>query len=288
MTAAGRHNTVMTGTLIDAYLNRIGARAAPRADLAGLRRLHEAHVASIPFENLDILLGRGIRLDVDSLRAKLVDNRRGGYCFEQNTLFATILSSVGFEVTTLEARVRVNTTVVRPRTHMVLAVTIDGRDWLADVGFGGEGPIEPVSMDGMESTLIAGLRYRVVSEGPLHVLQMQSGMRPDEWVDQYAFLRQAAQAVDFEMANWFTSTYPQSPFVRTLTAQRSTRAVRWVLRHPSLTTIRENESITREVGRDELIDLLREIFTIDLPRDTVFPAIDDGARDRRHSSLRLR
>jgi N-hydroxyarylamine O-acetyltransferase len=265
----------MSGTLIDAYLNRIGVRDAPRPDLAGLTQLHEAHAASIPFENLDILLGRGTRLDIDSLRAKLIDARRGGYCFEQNTLFGTILSSLGFEVQTLEARVRTNTTAVRPRTHMVLAVTIDGRAWLADVGFGGEGPIEPVPMDGTESDAVAGLRYRVVSDGELQVLQMRGGLQPNVWVDQYAFLQQAVHPVDFEMANWFTSTYPQSPFVRTLTAQRSTRDARWVLRYPSWTTIREHELITRELGRHELIDVLREVFTIALPRDTVFPAIDD-------------
>jgi N-hydroxyarylamine O-acetyltransferase len=267
----------MAAPLIDAYLNRIGVRDRPPADLAGLKLLHAAHAARIPFENLDILLGRGIRLDVDSLRAKLIDGRRGGYCFEQNTLFATILTSLGFEVTTLEARVRVNATLVRPRTHMVLAVTIDGRDWLADVGFGGEGPIEPVPIDGTESAAQAGLRYRVTSDGDLHVLQSRGGMQPAAWGDQYAFVRQAVHSVDFEMANWFTSTYPQSPFVRTLTVQRSTHDVRWVLRYPWLTAIRENESSTREVGRHELIDVLREAFTIDLPRDTVFPAIDDVA-----------
>ena len=269
----------MAEALLNAYLNRIGIRDAPQADLAGLRLLHERHAASIPFENLDILLGRGIRLDLDSLRAKLIDARRGGYCFEQNTLFATILSSTGLGVRTLEARVRTGASAVRPRTHMVLAVTIDGRDWLADVGFGGEGPIEPVPMDGTESIAIAGFRYRVVSEGALDVLQMQSAARGNVWVDQYAFLRQAVHAVDFEMANWFTSTYPQSPFVRTLTAQRSTRAARWVLRYPSLMTIGESESVTREVGRHELIEVLREVFTIDLPGDTVFPAIDDVAAE---------
>jgi N-hydroxyarylamine O-acetyltransferase len=263
--------------LVNAYLNRIGLHDTPRADLDGLTQLHEAHVASIPFENLDILLGRGIHLDLDSLRAKLVDGRRGGYCFEQNTLFATILSSLGFEVATLEARVRVNATAVRPRTHMVLGVRLRDRDYLADVGFGGEGPIHPVPMDGTETIALAGLRYRVISDGDLHVLQMQGAMQLDRWIDQYAFFQQAVHAVDFEMANWFTSTYPQSPFVRTLTAQRSTREARWVLRYPSLTTIRAPESITREIGRHELIELLRDTFHIALPHDTSFPAIDDVA-----------
>jgi N-hydroxyarylamine O-acetyltransferase len=160
---------------------------------------------------------------------------------------------------------------------MVLAVRLGDRDYLADVGFGGEGPIHPVPMDGTATIPLAGLRYRVISDGDLRVLQMQDGMQREVWVDHYAFVQQPAHPVDFEMANWFTSTYPQSPFVRTLTAQRSTREVRWVLRYPSLTTIRENESYTRQLGRHELIDVLRDTFHIELPHDTMFPAIDDVA-----------
>ena len=91
---------------LPAYLRRIGLYAVPPATRAGLAALHRAHACAIPFENLDILLGRAIRLDLPSLEAKLVSSRRGGYCFEQNTLFAAVLREVGFEVETLEARVR--------------------------------------------------------------------------------------------------------------------------------------------------------------------------------------
>ena len=76
------------------------------------------------------------------------------------------------------------------------------------------------------------------------------------------------------MANWFTSTHPQSPFVRTLTVQRTTRAVRYVLRYPAYTEIRDSGILTREISRSELIPLLRDVFLIQLPEETVFPAID--------------
>ena len=261
----------MLSPLAAAYLERIGIEDVRSPTLATLRNLHAAHVASIPFENLDILLGRGIQLDIESLRAKLVDRRRGGYCFEHNTLFLTVLQELGYDASAFEARVRVGSVAMRPRTHMVLGVRISGEDWLADVGFGGEGPFEPVRMDGAESPM-AGLLYRVVDECPARVLQMRSGA---EWADQYAFLPEPVFPVDFEMANWFTSTYPQSPFVRTLTAQRSTRDARYVLRYPAYTEIRGADVRTRTIARSELLPLLRDVFLIELPDGTAFPAIDN-------------
>ena len=101
--------------------------------------------------------------------------------------------------------------------------------------------------------------------------------REAEWTDQYAFALQPAYPVDFEMANWFTSTHPESPFVRTLTVQRTTRAVRHVLRYPAYTEIRDAGVRSREITRGELLPLLRELFLIRLPDDTTFPVIDAAA-----------
>ena len=117
-----------------AYLERIGYAAELRPDHATLAGLHLAHATHIPFENLDVLLGRPIRLDLPSLQAKLVAGGRGGYCFEQNLLFAAVLRQLGFAVTPLAARVRYRTTQLLPRTHMLLLVRADGADWIADVG----------------------------------------------------------------------------------------------------------------------------------------------------------
>ena len=98
---------------LDAYLPRVGGARALAPSLEGLVDLHRAHCAAIPFENLDILLGRPIALDLPSLQAKLVQGGRGGYCFEQNTLFQAALEALGYRVTALAARVRVGTTEVR-------------------------------------------------------------------------------------------------------------------------------------------------------------------------------
>lgn len=260
----------MPDPLLPSYLARIGLAVPDRPDLATLRRIHAAHVAAIPFENLDILLGAGVRLDLDALRAKLIHRRRGGYCFEHNTLLLAALGELGYTARPVEARVRAGSTAIRPRTHMALLVRLDDAEWLVDAGFGGEGPCEPVSMAGTVSTQ-SGLEYRVTTEGDLRVLQARAS---GAWLDQYAFATGEVHPADFEVANWFTSTHPQSPFVRTLTAQRATADARHVLRYPTYTEIRGGRVQAREISRAELAPLLRDVFLIDLPVDTIFPAID--------------
>src|SRR5262249_10311169 len=132
---------------LDAYLRRIEYAGERRPTRAALEAVHLAHATHIPFENLDILLGKPIRLDIASVQAKLVHGRRGGYCFEQNQLLAAALEAFGFPVTRLAARVRLGATRVLPRTHMLLAVEVEGTRYLADVGFGGGGPLLPLPLD---------------------------------------------------------------------------------------------------------------------------------------------
>jgi len=246
---------------LDAYLSRVGLASAPACDLEGLGRLHLAHLSAIPFENVDVRLGRPILLDAESLQAKLVRRRRGGYCFEQNSLLAAVLRTVGFGVETLEARVRPPEAVAPlPRTHMTLAVRAEGRDYLADVGFGASGPLVPVPLDGSVSEQADGA-YRVEREGPTRVLRRREG---GSWRDLYAFSLAPALPVDFEVANHFTSTHPTSRFVTTLTAQTSEPAERRILRGLSYTVRREGSETAREIRLEELPDLLRDKFWLDL------------------------
>jgi N-hydroxyarylamine O-acetyltransferase len=259
---------------LDAYFTRIALPPQPRPDLASLHAIQAAHVSAIPFENLDILLGRGVRLDLDALHAKLIAQRRGGYCFEHNTLLLAILRALGYDARPVEARVRTGEARVRPRTHMAIVVRVDDGEWLVDAGFGGEGPRLPVSRRG-EVTEDGGLEFRVTREGAAWVLQMRAAA--DAWRDQYAFLDTAVEPVDFEVANWFTSTHPVSPFVRTLTAQRATSEGRYVLRYPAYTETRGGQTRVREIVRAELGPVLRDVFLIDLPIDTRFPIIDGDA-----------
>lgn len=152
---------------LDAYCSRIGY-AGERTPTAGvLEELHLAHATHIPFENLDILLGKPIRLDLASLQAKLIRGKRGGYCFEQNTLFAAALERIGFRVTRLAARVGAGATRVLPRTHMLLRVEAEEAAWLADVGFGGDGLLRPLPFVPGPECRQYGWTYRLAKEHDL-------------------------------------------------------------------------------------------------------------------------
>jgi len=259
---------------IEPYLDRIGA-AEPRAtDLETLRSLHLAHRTSIPFENLDIQLGRPIHLDIESLQDKLVARRRGGYCFEHNTLLLHALRAVGFDVEPCEARVRPpDATAVTPRTHMVLIARVDGADWLVDVGFGGSGPLLPVALTDEPQDQF-GWSYRVVREGPEHVLQWS---RPGGWTDLYAFLPEPRFPADFEVANWYTSTHPESRFVITLTVQSATPQARHVLNNLTYTRVTPEGEEERQIDRADLIPSLADTFGLELPARARFRALDgDG------------
>jgi N-hydroxyarylamine O-acetyltransferase len=191
---------------LDAYLERIGVRGKP-----SLADIHRAHVTSIPFENLDPHRGIPVALDEQSLQRKLVEERRGGYCFEQNLLLKTALETVGLEVDLLLARVMLGRAgAIRPRSHLVLRVRADGAAWHADVGFGAGSPIEPLPFGPGGPFEQSGWRFRIVADGPELVLQMaeESG-----WADLYGFVPEPVPLVDVETSNWFTSTHPRSPFV---------------------------------------------------------------------------
>jgi N-hydroxyarylamine O-acetyltransferase len=192
-----------------AYVERIGFAGELRPSAECLRELHLAHATHVPFENIEVLMGRPVRLDIESLWKKLVEDRRGGYCFEQNTLFAAVLEQLGFRVTRLAARVRMGAVGVRPRSHMLLAVESDGRQWLSDVGFGGDALLYPVQWLPGETSAQFAWKYRLMEEAPGYVLQTWRG---DGWVDLYSFTMEGQDAVDYEMANYYTSTHPDSFF----------------------------------------------------------------------------
>jgi N-hydroxyarylamine O-acetyltransferase len=264
----------MTAFNLDEYAKRIGYSGTAGPDVATLTALHRAHITAIPFENLDIQMGRTVKLDPEALQAKMVGQRRGGYCFEQNTLFMLALEAIGFAPEAREARVRQNTgSSMRPRTHMVLTIPCEGREWLADVGFGGDGLLEPIPLDGGLSEQ-AGVVYRVAAEGAARVLQRHIA---GDWEDLYAFLSDRIHPIDFEVGNWFTSTHPRSPFVLNLTAQCIVGGTRHTLRNLTYATKRGAAVEAREISRQEVVPLLRDTFGLDVPDDATFLALDSTA-----------
>ena len=261
----------MTASDLKAYFERVGHSGGADPDLATLKALHRAHVRAIPFENLEIQTGGSITLDAGTLLAKMVRRRRGGYCFEQNTLFKMVLESIGFKVTPREARVRQQAAgTVRPRTHMVLITHCEKREWLVDVGFGGDGLVEPIGLDGAEMEQ-AGALYRVVYEDRVAVLQRSSKAG---WEDLYAVQPNDTLPIDCEVGNWYTSTHPHSPFVLNVTAQRVIHDTRHSLRNLTYSIANGDEIEVREIRREELVPLLRDVFDLDVPEDARFRALD--------------
>jgi N-hydroxyarylamine O-acetyltransferase len=266
-------STGEAGFALDAYLARIGYAGERAPNAAVLDAVHLAHATTVPFENLDIQLGLPVRLDLASLQAKLVRDRRGGYCFEQNTLLAAALGALGFKVTTLLARVRISDGRVTARSHMVLRVAAGG-DYLADVGFGGTGLLRPVPLEAGPAWQQFGWRYRLAREDEQWVLQAH---QQGAWQDQYAFTTEPQFAADFEVANWYTSTHPQSHFVRTLTAQRVTPGTRYVLRNRELELIAPDQTTTRTLaGEGDVLRVLGETFGLHFPPGTRFRSLQQA------------
>jgi N-hydroxyarylamine O-acetyltransferase len=201
---------------LEAYLERIGLSGRP-----GVTDVHRGHVTSIPFENLDPRRGIPVSLAPEDLERKLVRERRGGYCFEQNLLLKAGLEALDARVEPMLARVRVGSSPgnPRPRSHLVLRVQADSGDLHADAGFGHGTLLEPIPFGPGGPYAQSGWQFRVAEQGREFVLQTaQDG----EWIDLYGFVPEPVPFVDIETSNWFTCTHPRSPFVTGLivSAQR--------------------------------------------------------------------
>lgn len=248
---------------LDAYLARIGYSGEVAADLATLRAVHRAHVESVPFENLDVALGRRVPLDVKSLQAKLVGRRRGGYCYEQNSLLAAALERIGFVVAGRGARNRTRGDALTPITHALLVVTVDGQPWLADAGFGWQGPLEPVPLTDGEPVEQDGWVFGVRTEAEgVHVLR---ALRPEGWTDLYSFAPHALYPVDFELMNHYSSSHPRSRFIGQVVAHRPGAVVRRALVRDGLTSVGvDGAREERRVRPEELTEVLAAVFGIEL------------------------
>lgn len=264
-------NTARSASLdLDAYLARIGYRGERTPTAETLSRLHQAHAESITFENLDVILGRPVSLDLESVERKLVADRRGGYCFEQNSLFAAALAQLGFRVAPLAARVRFGAEPgsPRPRSHVLLKVDVDGEPWLADVGFGSPGLLRPLRMAPGEVSDQFGCTYRVARDGEFWVLQL---LVDGAWADLYAYTLEPQYPIDFEVANYYISTNPRSIFVQAPFVARRTPEVRCLLRGRELTIVRGGETTTETIADNRrFLEVLAEHFMLHFPADIHF------------------
>ncbi|RFU42741.1 arylamine N-acetyltransferase [Actinomadura logoneensis] len=250
---------------LDAYLNRIGFTGERAPTLAALRALQRGHTTSIPFENLEPVLGRPVLLDVPSLQEKLVRSPRGGYCFEHTALFAAVLERFGFDFTALVGRVVIGAPEgsVRPATHALVVVRPedDEREWLCDVGFG-SGPLEPLVLaEGIEVEQ-DGWGFRLVrlpddEFGVRHWTLYQDG--PDGWVRRHVFAQVPAFPVDYAVASHYVATHERSPFTGRVFAQKFTTDSLRQLDNLTLTTIRpDGKREIRELELSEFAGVLAD------------------------------
>ncbi|MEV0295551.1 arylamine N-acetyltransferase [Nocardia sp. NPDC050710] len=255
---------------LDAYLARIGFDGERAPTLATLRRLVYLHTTTVPFENLEIILGRSIPLDLETLQDKMIRRRRGGYCYENVGLFAAALERLGFGVTGLSGRVTMGVAEgLRPATHALLRVTTndDDRIWLVDVGFG-SGPLEPYELTESAGEFALGQwRFRLERRtGELGVdVWVLHQFGRDGWIDRYTFTTEPQYRIDYQVGNHFVSTSPRSPFTTRPFIQRFLPDVHYVIDGTTLITERPDGSgDTRELEPAELPKVLAEVFDIDL------------------------
>lgn len=255
--------TPFSAAQLDATLARLGMPAErPAPTLANLDRLIVAALHHLPFENLDVLLDKPIRIEPDAVFAKVVERRRGGYCFELNSLFARLLASLDYRVTLLVARVRWGLPAdapLTPQTHLLLRVDLAEGPHLVDIGFGG--PASPRALPlRVNQELAGGWRIAGSLDGELEMATRSTS----SWQTLYRFTLEPQDWADYTMRNWYTSTYPQSVFRNSLRVAFSQAGARLSLLNGHFTRRITDGSVEQRAidSIDELLDVLDRQFLL--------------------------
>jgi len=254
------------------YFARIRYDGPRTPTLETLRAIQLLHPQAIPFENLNPLLAIPVRLDADSLQQKLVRSRRGGYCFEQNSVLLHALRALGFRVSGLAGRVLWSrpADTPPPRSHMILRVELEQGTYLADVGFG-MSPTAPLRLAPDIEQQTPHEPFRLLKDGDQFTLQCQLIGR---WQSFYRFDLVEQEPIDYEVANHYVSTWPTSHFVTSLIAARATPDRRYGLRNNRLSIHALNGESEQRVltSAAEMRDALGDLFGIAVPDVALFDA----------------
>jgi N-hydroxyarylamine O-acetyltransferase len=259
---------------IAAYLRRIGYAGPREPSLATLRAIHELHPRAIAFDSIDPWLGRPVALDVPTLEAKLVKGGRGGYCYEHNTLLWAALEGLGFRVRGLSARVLYSTPPGggrHPRNHMLMLVETPQGPHIADVGFGGLTLTGPLRLEADVVQVTPHERVRLTRAGNDFVLEAEAGQI---WRQMYQFGLEEHIGPDYEVANYYMSTHPRSPFVVRLVAARPLPDRRLALADVALSVHHLGGPTEKRTiaSAAELRRVLEQDFAVALPND---PRLDE-------------
>jgi N-hydroxyarylamine O-acetyltransferase len=241
----------------------------------GLQQLNRAQLFSIAFENLDIQLGRKLNLEPAALFNKMVSGKRGGYCFELNSLYLMALETFGFRARPILARVRLRGETPG-RSHLLLLVTIKDREWIADVGFGANGLRSPVPLEHGRVTVQDNTAFRLIDDGEFGTM-LQTGTE-DGWQNMYSFDKGVVCSGDIEMSNYFTETHPRSSFVKYRIAFLPVPDGNRSLLDFSLKIVRRGEAqLTRLEPGEAYLKTLESVFGIrlDTGYDALKPVADE-------------
>jgi N-hydroxyarylamine O-acetyltransferase len=252
---------------LDAYLARIGYAGPRAATLETLCGVQRAHLYSVPFENLDVVLKRPILLEPAALAQKIVANRRGGYCYESNALFMYALQALGFTVTPLAARVlwERSDPELPPSSHMLLMIDLEDGLYLADVAFGGQTPpqVLKLAVGAEQATSHEPYRLRRTEGGELDLQALMAG----QWGTLYRFTLHPQLPIDFKFANWYVSTHPDSFFVSNVIAAIPGEGCRYTLFNREFRTRWPDgrvETVILETAAD-LAAVLQDRFALSIP-----------------------
>lgn len=254
------------GQDLSLYLQRLGFTGPPPPSLATLCELQQRHTAAFVFETIANLTRAPVPVDMPSIQRKLLHEGRGGYCFELNRLFLSLLCELGFEARPIAARVLMGTSgdAVPARSHLAGLVTIDGVQYLTDVGFGGMVPTAPLRLNLREPQPTAHELYRIEERDDGFLLCAQI---VDEWRALYLFDLQLHPEIDQVVGNWYVSTHPESPFRDQLLVARTGPGLRKTLNNTSFAVHRLGQpSERRELNSVEaVIAVLEDEFGLRLP-----------------------
>ncbi|KUG09026.1 arylamine N-acetyltransferase family protein [Solirubrum puertoriconensis] len=250
---------------VNQYLTRIQYSGIPRVDLATLEELHLAHLLSVPFENLSIHYGQPIVLDLERVFRKVVEHRRGGFCYELNSLFGWLLQQIGFNVILISAEVcQKDGTFSPPYDHLALLVELD-ETWLADVGFGDSFRL-PLRLNEPGPQRQGATAYQISREGEYYLLRAQNLLdREPHWETQYRFTRQPHPLTDFAGMCHYHQTSPESHFTQKRVCSRATPEGRITLSDQRLIVTRgsRREETVLE-SEEEFLRALQTHFAITL------------------------
>jgi len=274
--------TPFSATQLDATLARLGLpMERPAPTLANLDRLIGAALHHLPFENLDVLLDRNVDIDPQAVFAKVVEQRRGGYCFELNSLFARLLASLDFRVTLLVGRVRWGLPAdapLTPQSHLLLRADLADGAYLVDIGFGG--PASPRALPlRLNEELSGGWRLTGELDGTLEGELEMATRSSSGWQTLYRFTLRPQPWIDYAMRNWYTSTHPQSVFRVSLRVAVSEDGARLSLLNGQFSRRAADGTVEQRSieDADELLAVLRERFHL-WPAECDVPALRQRLR----------